>query len=89
LARHLLFFFLLESKFTRRKANTGGKMEKELKRRIDLVKNEGFRAAVAKTAKEIGITNQEWDENKAAILIYMANEACKMEDADPTLIRKF
>ena len=64
-------------------------MKVQMQRRIELLKNKKFRELCAKTAKEIGITPEEWDNNKPQLLIHFANEACKMEDEDPSLVRKF
>ena len=51
----------------------------ELKRRENLVNDESFRKVCAKVAKKVGITKEEWDNNKAIILMHFANEACKIK----------
>jgi hypothetical protein len=52
----------------------------EMKRRTDLVESEEFRTKCVEVAKKLGITPKEWNENKAAILLFMANEYCKIEN---------
>ena len=52
----------------------------EMKRRTDLVESEEFRNKCVEVAKKLGITPKEWNENKAAILLFMANEYCKIEN---------
>lgn len=52
----------------------------ELKRRMDLVNNVEFRKLAAVAAEKLGITAKEWNENKAGILMLMANEAISQEN---------
>ena len=52
----------------------------EFKRRMDLVNCPDFRKFAADAAKKLGVTAQEWNQNKAAILLMLANEACGIEN---------
>jgi hypothetical protein len=52
----------------------------ELKRREDLINDIDFRELCAKHAKQIGITLDEWNKNKMPILMYFANEFCRIEN---------
>jgi hypothetical protein len=52
----------------------------EMKRRTDLVESVEFRTKCVEVAKKLGITPKEWNENKVAILMLMANEFCKIEN---------
>jgi hypothetical protein len=52
----------------------------ELKRREDLVMDIEFRKIVAKHAEKIGITADEWNNNKMPILLYFANQFCSIEN---------
>lgn len=52
----------------------------ELKRREDLVMDIEFRNIVAKHAEKIGITANEWNNNKMPILLYFANQFCSIEN---------
>ncbi len=56
-------------------------IESEMKRRTDLIENADFRKVCAKAAKQIGITLEEWNENKAVILMHFANQVCKIENS--------
>ena len=55
-------------------------IQSELKRREDLIHSVDFRQKCAVAAKELGITKKEWDENKSAILMLMANQYCSLEN---------
>jgi hypothetical protein len=55
-------------------------MQSEWKRRMDLIENPKFRALCIENVKKLGITAQEWNENKAGILMYFANEFCGYEN---------
>lgn len=55
-------------------------IKEELKRREDLVMDIEFRKIVAKHAEKIGITADEWNNNKMPILLYFANEFCSIEN---------
>jgi hypothetical protein len=55
-------------------------IKEELKRREDLVMDIEFRKIVAKHAEKIGITADEWNNNKMPILLYFANQFCSIEN---------
>jgi len=55
-------------------------IKEELKRREDLVMDIEFRKIVAKHAEKIGITANEWNNNKMPILLYFANQFCSIEN---------
>ena len=55
-------------------------IQTELKRRRDLVECLQFRKQAVKVAKKLGITAQEWNDNKMAILLMLANEFCAREN---------
>ena len=55
-------------------------IQTELKRRTDLVECLQFRKQAVKVAKKLGITAQEWNDNKMGILLMLANEFCKKEN---------
>ena len=44
---------------------------------MDLATNADFIAKSVEVAKQLGITAQEWNENKPALLMYFAKEALK------------
>jgi hypothetical protein len=52
----------------------------EFKKRMDLINDSNFRKECAKYAQQIGITEQEWNQNKAGILMMIANEVCGIQD---------
>lgn len=52
----------------------------ELKRREDLINDIDFRKICAKHVEKIGITANEWNENKMFFLMFFANEFCKIEN---------
>lgn len=52
----------------------------EWKRREDLVMDINFRKVAVKMAKKMGITAKEWNDNKAVLLLYFANEFCSIEN---------
>lgn len=52
----------------------------EMKRRTDLVECLEFRKSAVELAKKIGITAKEWNQNKMAILLMLANEFCAIEN---------
>ena len=55
-------------------------IQSEIKRRTDLIENEDFRKLCIKAAKELGITAKEWNENKAMLLFFFANQMCGIEN---------
>ena len=52
----------------------------EIKRREDLINNSEFRAMCAEYVQKVGITSEEWNSNKAGILMMIANELCGFEN---------
>ena len=54
--------------------------ETEWNKRIELIESAQFRKLIAAYAQSIGVTEKEWDENKAGILLLMANEFCGHEN---------
>lgn len=57
-------------------------LEGELKRRFDLINNETFRSICASKLKEFGMTEKEWNDNRAVICLMMANEICRIENLE-------
>ena len=55
-------------------------IESEWMRRESLVQDYDFRLRCAKIAEAMGITEQEWNANKAIICLMMANEVCSIEN---------
>ena len=55
-------------------------IESEMKRRMDLVEDPKFRQIAIETAKKMGITAEEWNANKAGLLLMFANEICRIEN---------
>ena len=56
------------------------KIQAEFARRTKLVYDQEFRQHCADYAKKIGITPKEWNENKAGIIMFIANEVCAHEN---------
>ena len=52
----------------------------EIKRREDLINNAEFRAMCAEYVQKVGITSEEWNSNKAGLLMMIANEVCGLEN---------
>lgn len=55
-------------------------IENELKRRTDLIENQNFIKLCIELVKKIGISSDEWNNNKSFYLMYFANEYCKLEN---------
>jgi hypothetical protein len=55
-------------------------IQTEMQRRLDLINDEQFRVKSVEMAKQLGITAKEWNDNKSALLMYFANEFCKLEN---------
>jgi hypothetical protein len=55
-------------------------IKKEFKRREDLINDLNFRKLCADYAEKIGITSDEWNKNKMFLLLFYANEFCKIEN---------
>ena len=60
--------------------NTQVTIESELKRRMDLVEDPKFRQIAIEAAKKLGITAEEWNTNRAGLLLMFANEICSLEN---------
>jgi len=60
-------------------------IESEMKRRTDLFENVEFRKLCINAAKKLGITAKEWNENKAMLCLYFANEMCRIENENNKL----
>ena len=54
--------------------------QSELKRRTDLIENPSFVAKAIETVKLMGISSEEFNNNRMAILMLIANEFCAMEN---------
>jgi hypothetical protein len=52
----------------------------EYQRRLDLVNDVNFRKSCVELVKKLGITAEEWNKNKAMLLLYFANEFCGIEN---------
>ena len=57
-------------------------IESEMQRRMDLINNPKFVKSCVESAKKLGITAQEWNQNKVGILMFFANEICGMENKE-------
>ena len=55
-------------------------IESEWKRRMDLVEDPKFRQIAIEAAKKLGITAEEWNANRAGLLLMFANEICSLEN---------
>ena len=55
-------------------------LESEFDRRWKCVNDEKFREMCAEVCRENGITEQEWNENKAVILMRFANQGCRIQN---------
>lgn len=56
-------------------------VETEIKRRFDLVEDSEFRSIMADFCKENNLcTAKEWNENRAEILLFLANKVCGIEN---------
>lgn len=54
--------------------------QSELKRRTDLIENPSFVAKAIEAVKLMGISSEEFNNNRMAILMLIANEFCSMEN---------
>ena len=71
-----MYVYLCMQKTNNMKTN----FENEWQRRMDLIQDIKFRELCIKYSKKIGITADEWNKNKAGILLYFANEFCAIEN---------
>jgi hypothetical protein len=55
-------------------------IKSEFKRRTDLVENADFRKQCVKMAKALGITAEEWNQNKIHLMLIFANKVCELEN---------
>lgn len=55
-------------------------IKSELKRRTDLIADSAFINKAIEIAKIMGISSNEFNNNRAAILMLIANEFCKLEN---------
>jgi hypothetical protein len=55
-------------------------ISQEWKRREDLINDIEFRKTCVEGAKKMGITSEEWNANKAVIIMMFANKFCSMEN---------
>jgi len=66
--------------YKERNMTTQVTIQSELKRRMDLVNDSKFRNVAADFARQMGVTAKEWNENRAAILMLVANKFCAIEN---------
>jgi hypothetical protein len=52
----------------------------ELERRMVLVEDPKFIELAINYSKKLGVTAKDWNENKAGILMLLANKACGIEN---------
>jgi hypothetical protein len=55
-------------------------IESEWKRRTDLIENSEFVKSCIEVSKKLGVTAKEWNENRAGLLMFFANEFCNKEN---------
>jgi hypothetical protein len=60
-------------------------IEEQMRLRMELIERPSFIQMCADYAKSVGITAKEWNENKAGILLLLANEAVGYEQTDLAL----
>jgi hypothetical protein len=49
-------------------------IRKEMKKRTDLIEQKEFRELCADWAKELGLTEAQWNENRAKLYLFFANK---------------
>ena len=62
-------------------------VKNEMNLRMSLINYEKFRIEAVEVAKQLGFTAQEWNENKAMILLFMANEMIAMDNRNGSKLR--
>jgi hypothetical protein len=62
-------------------------IKNEMDLRMSIVNDKEFRLQAVEVAKKLGITAQEWNENKAIILLFMANEMISMDNKNESKLR--
>lgn len=65
---------------TNNNMTTAQMIDAEFQRRVELVENPEFISKMVVLAKQIGISANEWNENKAAILMMFANQYCQLQN---------
>lgn len=55
-------------------------IQTELKRRTDLIENPAFIQKAIEVVKMMGISSEEFNNNRMAILMLIANEFCAIEN---------
>lgn len=60
--------------------NTQVTIQTELKRRTDLIENPLFIEKAIEAVKMMGISSEEFNNNRMAILMLIANEFCAIEN---------
>jgi hypothetical protein len=55
-------------------------IETEWKRRMDLIESPEFIKLCAEYAKKLGVTAKEWNDNRAGLVLFFANEMCAKEN---------
>jgi hypothetical protein len=80
-----VFIFVKQLKTKDMKAKQMIKNEMDL--RMSIVNDKEFRLQAVEVAKKLGITAQEWNENKAIILLFMANEMISMDNKNESKLR--
>ena len=55
-------------------------IETEWKRRTDLIENPEFVKLCVEYAKKLGVSAKEWNEHRAGLLMFFANEMCAKEN---------
>lgn len=62
-------------------------IKNEMDLRMSIVNDKEFRLQAVEVAKKLGFTAQEWNENKAMILLFMANEMISMDNKNESKLR--
>ena len=62
-------------------------IKNEMELRMKLVENPDFIKQCINVAKQMGITAQEWNKNKAVILLHFANEVIGIDNKNGRKIR--
>jgi hypothetical protein len=62
-------------------------IKNEMDLRMSIVNDKEFRLQAVEVAKKLGLTAQEWNENKAMILLFIANEMISMDNKNESKLR--
>ncbi len=57
-------------------------IENEMNLRVKLVEDVRFRELCIKACKDLGISAKEWNENKMAICLFLANEIISKDNKE-------